>query len=426
MKNNYLQASKFVLHPIAPLLNFGTVGQGERVAAQTFTIDSVADTDGTIRCDADWVIVSPDTFTKGQNTVNVQLATEKLRKGEEYEAQLVVALSPHSGEFGYEKEMVEVRVAVRRYNDEDIAAMATRLTLAEQQFAAILRQNQQLREQLHQLLRSKTPNKEEKQIHADLEEVKDLKTDDAAKSNIIRPAKHITEDKDFPSPRPTISVDPDGRGDFTTIRRALDAAEGGEEILVKAGTYHEDNIHLKSGITLKGEGADKTKIISEGQAFLIPHASDVRVTGFRVQGKFIGFYIAESHNVTIERNIIINCDTCGITNYGNCNNLSVRSNVVINNFVGIRMSGDSGFIIKNNIISHNSTGINGDNATWQEIGYNNFYNNKVNCVGCTKSETDISINPMFVAPEEEDFRLKPSSPCINAGENGKTMGAVMR
>ena len=410
------------------MLDFGTVGQGEKVAPKTFTIDSVAETDGTIHCDADWVVVSPDTFTKGKNLVSVRLTTEKLRKGEEYKAQLAVMLSPNSGELGYEKEIVEVRVVVRRYNDEDIAAMETRLTVLEQQLAAIRRDNQQLKEQLHQLQQSNSPaiiDQLEKQIHATLEHVSEKNTDEETTHRVLPATKYLAGSKNETVSQRTISVAQDGSGDFITLCSALKSAVGGEEILVEAGTYYEDNIYLKSGITLKGEGADKTVIISEGQAFLISKINDVQVMGFRVQGRFTGFYITESQNVTIENNIVINCGTYGIANYGDCETLLVCNNIITNNLVGIRMSRDSGFVIKNNIILNNSKGIDGYNATWQEIAYNNFYDNNVNCVGCSKNETDISIDPMFVAPEEGDFRLKPSSPCRNAGENRTSIGATI-
>jgi len=434
MEKDYLQASKFVLYPRLPLLDFGAVGQGEKVAPKTFTIDSVAEIDGTIHCDADWVVILPGTFAKGQSEISVRLVTEKLRKGEEYKAQLVVTLSPNAAEFAKmrelsdEKEIVEVRVVVRRYNDEDIAAMETRLTILEQQFAAIRRDNQQLKEQLHQLQQSNTPviiDQLEKQIHATLERVSERDTDEETANHILPAAKYLAESKNETISRRTILVAQDDSGDFKTLFSALRSAEGGEEILVKAGTYHENNIYLKSGITLKGEGADKTIIISKGQAFLISKVNNVQVGGFRVQGRFTGYYITESQNVTIERNIVINCGTYGIANYGDCKNLSVRNNIITNNLVGIRMNRDSGFIIKNNIILNNSKGIDGYNATWQEIAYNNFYNNNVNCVGCSKNETDISIDPMFVAPEEGDFRLKPSSPCRNAGENRTAIGAAI-
>jgi len=38
-------------------------------------------------------------------------------------------------------------------------------------------------------------------------------------------------------------------------------------------------------------------------------------------------------------------------------------------------------------------------------------------------EENIDENPLFVNPENGDFRLQPGSPCINAGESGVDMGA---
>ena len=61
----------------------------------------------------------------------------------------------------------------------------------------------------------------------------------------------------------TITISKDGTGDFTTIQDGIDAAVYGDTINVKAGTYIE-NITLKNGVAVIGEGADKC-IINGGK-----------------------------------------------------------------------------------------------------------------------------------------------------------------
>lgn len=54
----------------------------------------------------------------------------------------------------------------------------------------------------------------------------------------------------------TITVNWDGTGDFLTIQDAIDAAVYGDIINVKPGTYIE-NVTLKNGVAVVGEGADE-------------------------------------------------------------------------------------------------------------------------------------------------------------------------
>ncbi len=69
---------------------------------------------------------------------------------------------------------------------------------------------------------------------------------------------------------------------FSSIQKALIAAESGDTIFVAAGEY-EEKLHLKSGVAIQGEGALLTKI--EGSAL----AADTLAVGVRVKNvKIVG------------------------------------------------------------------------------------------------------------------------------------------
>ncbi|MGD6807058.1 MAG: right-handed parallel beta-helix repeat-containing protein [Candidatus Bathyarchaeia archaeon] len=48
--------------------------------------------------------------------------------------------------------------------------------------------------------------------------------------------------------------------DYTTIQSAIDHANDGDSILVKAGTYEEQTLNINKSISLNGEGLEKTTI----------------------------------------------------------------------------------------------------------------------------------------------------------------------
>ena len=66
-----------------------------------------------------------------------------------------------------------------------------------------------------------------------------------------------------------LTVDDDGPADFTTIAAALEVANPGDTILVRAGTYAENGLAPSGGITIEGEvdaeGLPATMIDGEGQ-----------------------------------------------------------------------------------------------------------------------------------------------------------------
>lgn len=58
-----------------------------------------------------------------------------------------------------------------------------------------------------------------------------------------------------------VTVCGDGTGDFTTIQAAIDAAAGGDEVVVCSGTYDEVINLLGKAITLRSEDGAETTII---------------------------------------------------------------------------------------------------------------------------------------------------------------------
>jgi hypothetical protein len=69
----------------------------------------------------------------------------------------------------------------------------------------------------------------------------------------------------------TLIVDDNGTAQYTTIQSAIDAAQEGDDVLIRCGTYVE-NVTLRGGINLRGQGAHCTIIDGnhDGTVVMLP------------------------------------------------------------------------------------------------------------------------------------------------------------
>lgn len=70
-----------------------------------------------------------------------------------------------------------------------------------------------------------------------------------------------------------------------------------------------------------------------------------------------------------------------------------------------------------NVVAFNSSGLNGACA-YPQVDYNCVYNpGGANYTGVTPGTFDISQDPLFLAPWVREYHLRPTSPCVNAGDD---------
>jgi len=209
-------------------------------------------------------------------------------------------------------------------------------------------------------------------------------------------------------------------GDYPTIQAAANAAVEGNIILVSPGTYYEDININKQGISLIGSGAGET--IIEGKIRIDvsgPSSTPLTtISGFTIQNSDVGIYCS-GRKYIIKNNVIYGCSQTGI--YLDKSSQSTIQNNTIANCTqnGIEVSDSDYVTIKNNIIVNNGGyGMFGYGSSWYpDINYNNVYNNTSgNYSGFTAGANDISIDPLFLDPDNADYHLHPSSPCIDAGD----------
>jgi len=152
-----------------------------------------------------------------------------------------------------------------------------------------------------------------------------------------------------PEPTPTPTADIYVPDDYPTIQLAVDAANEGDTIIVREGTYVE-NVGINKRLTLIGEG--EVTVQSDRTYVFLTTADYTNISGFDVSGARIGVYLLKSDSSKIE-----NIKTSG-NKYGIYLSYSdggvIKNNVVKKNEYGIYLCYSDGNIVTGNVIDDNS------------------------------------------------------------------------
>jgi parallel beta-helix repeat protein len=142
--------------------------------------------------------------------------------------------------------------------------------------------------------------------------------------------------------------------DYLKIQEAVNAAEAGETIFVKAGTYNEDYVALNKSVSLVGDN-QKSVICYHSSLGFIVTANDVQLTGFTITsieaGQGHAVDIANSSNCVIEDNLLEN-NLVGISLYASASGNTISGNTLENNERSIELIDAS----DNRISDNNITG----------------------------------------------------------------------
>jgi len=174
----------------------------------------------------------------------------------------------------------------------------------------------------------------------------------------------------------TWTVALDGSAHFLSIQEAIDQAQKGDTIFIKAGKYVEDvTIHSKEGLKIIGEGMEKVFIAGLERVGTLhigkwPYgATNVEISGMTIQehgGLGIGIFngagvtlrdihvnglIFSQHvqRVRIENCIIGGSETTGIS-FADSDAILI-GNIIHDNDHGVAVGGKSNVTLKNNVIT---------------------------------------------------------------------------
>ena len=110
----------------------------------------------------------------------------------------------------------------------------------------------------------------------------------------------------------TITVDPNGEGNYTTIQAAIDNASAGDTIRIWAGTYNEQ-ITVNKTLTIIGNGTENTTIDGAGFTYNLVsvYANWTNITGLKFNYSHSTWqtelYLESVNNCSIYNNNFTNC-----------------------------------------------------------------------------------------------------------------------
>jgi len=141
--------------------------------------------------------------------------------------------------------------------------------------------------------------------------------------------------------------------DYQKIQEAINAANQGDTIFVKAGTYNEDYVALNKSISLVGDN-QKSLIYYHSSLGFVVTANEVHLTGFTITnieaGQGHAIDIANSSGCIIENNLIEN-NLVGISLYASSSGNTISGNTLEKNERSIELIDSSSNTISDNNIT---------------------------------------------------------------------------
>ncbi len=253
--------------------------------------------------------------------------------------------------------------------------------------------------------------------------------------------------------------------DFETIQAGIEEASDGDTVLVAAGEYAENIDFSGKAITVMSiSGAGETIINGGGEGpcvvFLNGEGRESALQGFTLTNGtatgdgYGGGILIERSSPVVESNIITgntasqggggisaSADGCqplirynliydNESNGGGGGGISLYQcgGVILNNTIcsnsapqgggGINVPFTTGVQILNNIVTGNTNqGVGGWQTQDLLCRYNNVWNNQGGDYGNIQAgEGSISVDPLFVDADNDDYHLTENSPCIDAGD----------
>lgn len=207
-------------------------------------------------------------------------------------------------------------------------------------------------------------------------------------------------------------VDDDGPADFSTIQAAINAADAGDTIIVRAGIYIENVWVDKNRLTFISEAGPEETIVQSaiylGVIFAVT-ANYVNIDGFTFRKGDKGIALGPSFGSIIQNNI---CES----NWenillGNSENNIVKNNTCTDGGYGIRLSFCDNNIIEDNRCERNyNFGLSLDCSSSNNVAFhNNFVDNGYGVAICDSSNNNTVSTNSIIASDQAGIQIDESS-----------------
>ena len=161
--------------------------------------------------------------------------------------------------------------------------------------------------------------------------------------------------------------------DYEKIQEAVDAANSGDTIIVKAGTYHEDWVSVNKSVSLVGD-KQKSLVYYHSAVGFIVTANNVHISGFKVMSSeaMQGYAVSMSNSseCVIENNWVTD-NLVGISVSGSSSDNTISGNVLENNERSIELiDAPDNTVSDNNITGALVSGISLDSSSGNTVSGN--------------------------------------------------------
>lgn len=254
-----------------------------------------------------------------------------------------------------------------------------------------------------------------------------------------------------------------------SIQAVIDQTVAGDTVFVHAGTYHQ-TVTLKQGVNLLGENRDTTIIdgqsryenvilalgsnriegltITGGAAYAGAPRSAVRVEGNNVviTGNNIknnagyAVYLRSGQNVMLDHNLFLNNYLAIQYPHAIVTGATIQNNTIVGSNIGINLLNGVTPVISNNIITGSrfasiyefywgrtpSRGFASvtNNVFWNNTERGSYYGNATPPSVETWTQGNISADPRFINPVQNNYHLQPGSPALGKGAFPDAMATI--